>query len=167
MKLIFCFIKVITSTIFAVVLLIAIYFLVPGVKDSSPVNQYRSDITEAQGYDAAGDLMQDGSEEGNENVKLQLMPEDMGDPGRSAEYFLTPDEIAMIGEISIKDRLDGIAILNKLASDDVQKIYKIAKNGITKDELNSIRIILENSLSEEDMAMLVEIINRNKKAKEH
>jgi hypothetical protein len=95
------------------------------------------------------------------------MPEDVKNPEASAEYFITSDEIAMIDEISIKDRLDGIAILNKLDSDEAQKIYRIAEDGITKDEFNSIRIILENSLSEEDIAMLIEIINRNKKTKEY
>jgi hypothetical protein len=165
MEIITRFIKFISSSIFAIALLIIIYFLVPGVKESSPVNKYRGNMGEPTEYNTARGAERGGYEEASENIKQQSTPEVKENVGASTEYFITSDEIALIYELSNRDRLAVMAILDKLWIDDKQKISKILQNGITKNEFNSLRTILEKRLGEEDIAVLVEIVNRNKKNK--
>jgi len=80
------------------------------------------------------------------------------------KYYLTFEEIMEIKNISLMDKIMGMAILGKLGREKVEKLVELAGGGITMKELEGAKQLLEESLGKEELEKLMDIFERNKEA---
>lgn len=78
------------------------------------------------------------------------------------DYYLTIDQMLMINDrANFTDKMTGLSILGKLGKSDIGLIRKVVSGGITMDEIKEIKEMLEVKLSEDDIAQIERIIQRN------
>lgn len=80
----------------------------------------------------------------------------------TAAYYVTSDEIALLGKLSLEDKFSVMTILSKLGREEVNRIYEMSLDGITFAEFADIKASVENMLSLPDAEALKEILDRNK-----
>lgn len=79
------------------------------------------------------------------------------------DYFLTAKETMEIENISVSDKLIGLAIISKLKEVDIDKVIAMAQDGITYKEVDELEKLLEKKLSRQDIDKLMVILLKNKK----
>jgi len=84
------------------------------------------------------------------------------DIGIPSEYFMTFDEICSIQNINLNDKLAGLSIINKINKADAARIYDLAHDGLTIDEMNEIKQMLKKSLSADEIEKLSDILQKCK-----
>lgn len=77
-------------------------------------------------------------------------------------YYMTSDEITLLGKLSLEDKFLVMAILTKLGMEEMDRIYEMSIDGITFAEFTDIKASIENMLSVSDVEALKEILDRNK-----
>jgi hypothetical protein len=53
-------------------------------------------------------------------------------------------------------------IIRKINGTDIEKLFKIARSGVTSSEFEDVKAILDLNLDEKDMNKLYDILTRNK-----
>lgn len=76
--------------------------------------------------------------------------------------YMTSDEIALLGKLSLEDKFSVMTILSKLGREEVDRIYEMSLDGITFTEFDDIKASIENMLSVSEVEALKEILDRNK-----
>ncbi len=87
-----------------------------------------------------------------------------GESNQQEEFFLTIDDVMAARNVSLNDRLSAIAIAGKINKADMEKIYGMAKDGLTYREIQEIKRILENNLSKEDMNRIEALLQKYKQS---
>jgi hypothetical protein len=85
-----------------------------------------------------------------------------GAEGDSSPWFMTQDEVECLGSLSITDKLSALSLITKIGQEDADRIYDMASDGITREEMNEIKAILGKSLSQEDLDMVYSLIEKNR-----
>lgn len=124
---------------------------IPETGNADSVENEQSEYRQSPENDESTDIALPGEETGN----------DIKNPD---EYFITAREVASIEDLSLHDKLTGMAVLSKLDKDDIDKLFGIAVDGITNKEAGEIKQILEKSLSRGDIDTLVNILQKNRRA---
>jgi len=98
--------------------------------------------------------------------ELPNLNEKNNEPDNAAEtnddnYVIPYDKLISMKNIGLMDKLSVMAIVSKIKKSNMNKIYAIAKDGVTLEEINEIKVILEEDLNKKDMNKLMKIINKN------
>jgi len=166
------FLKALINFAFAVFIMLAVYFFVPDIKNLgfSGEDAARQKTGNKYGYGADADGRNSaGNAAGQQKAESAAdgyeagAAEDMHGSGEITGYFITSEDIAAIGDLSLGDKLTAMAVLSKLGDENIERLYRLIAQGITEDELREIRQILEKKLSRDDIGVLLDILNRNKK----
>lgn len=84
------------------------------------------------------------------------------DMHQTAAYYLTPDEVDFMGHISLEDKLAAMAILTRLGTQELDRIYNMALDGVTHEEYTTIKAALDKKLSASEEETLIRILDKNK-----
>lgn len=76
-------------------------------------------------------------------------------------YFLTYNEIKSLEKVSFGDKLFGMMLLSKIKSANVNRIWALAKGGITTTEAVELKTILEKDLKQKDIDKIYNLLKRN------
>jgi hypothetical protein len=76
-------------------------------------------------------------------------------------YFLTYNEIRSLEKVSFRDKLFGIMLVGKIKSANLNRIWALAKGGITTTEANELKTILEKDLKKKDIIKIYNLLKRN------
>ncbi|MFZ5989093.1 MAG: hypothetical protein ACOYWZ_18475 [Bacillota bacterium] len=83
--------------------------------------------------------------------------------GHEKKFFLTHDEIIAMNNVSFTDKIMGLSILRKLNKSDIEDMLKIARGGITFDEMEDLKKILLTKLEPDEIEKLEGMLRKNKK----
>ncbi|HEX2947393.1 MAG TPA: hypothetical protein VHT96_15755 [Clostridia bacterium] len=78
------------------------------------------------------------------------------------DYFLTHDEIELLRNISLQDKLNAIRILSVVDREVLDSAVKMAGDGITYDEYEALKESSQAFLDPIDIKTLEDILDRNK-----
>jgi len=70
------------------------------------------------------------------------------------EKFLTLDDISGFEKMAPADKLAAATIMRKISKDDMERVWDIARDGVTYKEIQEIRGILEARLSPKEIGTL-------------
>ena len=131
------------------------------VKAKSPTINENGNNTEDDQIFAEDEAM--ASEQAADDSGL-LMQEtaNEADSGYEAAYYMTSEEVGLLVDLSLSDKLEALSIISSIGKEDADKIYDMALDGVTTAEMDEIRGILEEHLSQQDMDTLNEILAKNK-----
>lgn len=73
-------------------------------------------------------------------------------------YFMTQDEITSLKYLSLDNKLAAMVILAKLGMDNADRIYEMSSDGVTIEEFEEIKAIVESELSESDIKTIEKIL---------
>lgn len=82
-----------------------------------------------------------------------------GEPGD--DYFVTLDEIGLLKNMSLQDKLKAVSILSGVDRNILDSAIQMAGDGITYDEYNELMDSAEEYLEPTDIKTLEDILNRN------
>lgn len=105
------------------------------------------------------------TENNNKNDLEKEIPENRKNNNTICGYSI--DEITNNGifpafkDISMADKLAGIAVINKLSSETINSIIDIISDGVTYDKIESVKKIIKNDLTEEDMKKVERLMQKN------
>lgn len=111
-----------------------------------------------QSGSSASHLVQNESDENMVSIKDVLQD----DSGSTESCFMTYDELISLENMSLSDKLTGMAIVKKLKSKDIIKLLDMANGGITESEYEEASRLLKETLGHDDYARLNELLMRNK-----
>lgn len=77
-------------------------------------------------------------------------------------YFMTMNEVFAIENISLADKLAGLAILGKLKQGDIETVFNMSEDGITYSEFDQIKAMLSKTLNAKEIDKLNSILMKNK-----
>lgn len=86
----------------------------------------------------------------------------MKEPDGPNHYFISPEEIEYLKQISLKDKLTAMAILSALDQEGIDSIVNMSEDGITQDEYDHIVKSYQKHLTPSDLEILNDILSRNK-----
>lgn len=81
---------------------------------------------------------------------------------RSNSYYMTKSEVGFLGNLDIKDKLKALSLISKVGRKDADKIYVEASDGVTYSEMNDIKDILGKYLTQKEMEILIDLLDKNK-----
>lgn len=76
-------------------------------------------------------------------------------------YAMSPGMVAALKHLSRTDKFVALSILSKMGRDEINRIFEISNDGITFDEYEELRVLVENCLKPSDMEALKEILSKN------
>lgn len=85
-----------------------------------------------------------------------------GAEGDGSAWFMTKDEVECLGSLSITDKLSALSLIAKIGQKDADRIYDMATDGVTLQEMREIESILGKSLSQDEMDIVNNIIEKNR-----
>ncbi len=113
--------------------------------------------TGAEGYVASG-------AEGMENTGAGAVPDSAtGGTNSAVTGFMTAGEVQYLGELDLRDKLAALTILSKIGSSESDRIYELAKDGVSDAEMGEIRGLLEKKLSAAEMEVLYGILDKSRR----
>jgi len=85
-----------------------------------------------------------------------------GDPAwaedKASLYAITPDEVNSLMHLNLRDKITAASILYKLSPEEIDRIIRMAADGITFDEYEEIKTLAEYYLDPSDIEVLEEIL---------
>lgn len=124
-----------------------------------------TDVAGEAGGDTAGNAATDGAGDGtgtsddrNNESRVTDGSDGLHDPNG---LYLTESQVADLGELDIKDKLSAVAIISKVGSDESNRIYDMAMDGVTYGELQEIEKILGRYLSADEIDSIKNIIDKS------
>lgn len=113
--------------------------------------------TGAEGYAVSG-------AEGTENTGAGAVPDSAAEETNGAATgFMTAEEVQYLGELDLRDKLAALTVLSKIGSSESDRIYELAKDGVSDKEMREIKGLLEKKLSASDMEMLYGILDKSRR----
>lgn len=104
-----------------------------------------------------------GEETGVESYAAAGTPGTAGTDSTADTGYMTSDEVQCLGELGLQDKLAALTVLSKISSSESDRIYDLAKDGVTCAEMEEIKAMLEKKLSKADMELLYGIIDKSRK----
>jgi hypothetical protein len=80
---------------------------------------------------------------------------------KTETYFLTYNEIMSLKKVSFRDKLFGMMLAGKIKSANLNRIWALARGGITTTEAVRLKTILEKDLKQKDINKIYNLLKRN------
>ena len=87
-------------------------------------------------------------------------PPEVSQTHEEGDIYLTAEEISSMEEMSLGEKLTGLAILSKLKKEVLNQIYVMARDGITTNEAEDIECLLQDNLGKEDINAIKTMLHK-------
>jgi hypothetical protein len=78
----------------------------------------------------------------------------------SAEYYMTTTDINSLSKLSLVDKIEALALISKISTDEADKIYDMTLDGVTYAEMKEIQSILGKYLTTDEIQELTNMLDK-------
>ncbi len=139
-----------------------------GIAGKGSVQQGTGDMHSTDDQQGTGGMHSTDDQQGTGDIpysaaNITAKTRDEENTGENGDdYFITPEEIGLLENISLQDKLKAVSILSGVDRDILDSAVEMAGDGITYDEYDELRESAEAYMDPDDIKTLEDILDRNR-----